>query len=93
MWSLINVSSNLCMYICMYVCIYVCMYACITFRGSSTTPRSGRDTYIASGFTPILPFLRAVEFLFVVITSNCPQHCANNYVHLLTTSCVFLRLP
>ena len=39
-------------------------------------------------FIPILPCLRTIDLSFVV-TYNCLQCYVNNYVRLLTTSCVF----
>ena len=42
-----------------------------------------------SKFTPVLPFLRTIELPCVIATYNCTQRYTNNYVQLLSTSCVF----
>ena len=40
-------------------------------------------------FTLLLPFLQKIKLPFVVFMYISLQHCTNNYVQLLTTSCVF----
>ena len=58
-------------------------------RGSSTTPQLGYLSLIFFKFTPLLPFLQKIKLPFVVFMYINLQHCTNNYVQLLTTSCVF----
>ena len=87
-----------CMFVCVCMCSYVCLYVRLllldalhlggqTFRGSSMTP--GQVVcFIFFKFTLLLLFLRTIELPIQVITYNCPQRYANNYVQL-STSCVF----
>ena len=44
-----------------------------TFRGSFTTPRSGRRSLFFSKSTLLLSFLRTTKLPFVVNTFTCPQ--------------------
>ena len=62
-----------------------------TFRGSSTT-HGQVFSVLFFKFTRLLLFLRTIELPFLVITYNCRPRYSNNYVQLLTTSCVFYSI-
>ena len=56
------------------------------------------DSNVASSqfnkkITPLFPFFRTMEFPLEVSTYYCPQRYVNNYVQLLTASCVFFNCP
>ena len=89
-----------CMYVmfvymlCLYVC-YVCMYVMLLLldashlgrMGASTTPRSGRDTFICFRNSPrYYPFYEQSNYPLQLYS---PQRHENNDVHLFTTPCIF----
>ena len=81
------------MFVCLYVC-YAIFPRCFAHRAShftgftyDHTDGSSKKNIFHSPCYYL--FLRTIEWSFIVITYNWPQRDANNYVQLLTRSCVF----